>query len=219
MTGRLFITSPTQVFRGQFDIDIPFDQDANFNISPNEEIGVIRLSEDVKVFDRMTWNLTPYWAKKTSVYTNINAHVDDLTTKGLWQAAFQQARCLVPVDGYFEWMGEEGDKQPFKITRSDGKPMALAGIWSINEKLGTKSCAIVVTQPNEFLSDVRNQMPVILDIEGMDHWLCEPSVELLKPYDGNLRIWPVDKYVNNPANKGPTCIEELVLETGRIQIG
>ena len=52
-------------------------------------------------------------------------------------------------------------------------------------------------------------MPVVLDGEEIDRWLAEPDLELLKPFGGELRLFPVSKAVGNVRNDGPELIEPI----------
>ena len=46
-------------------------------------------------------------------------------------------RCIVPVDGFFEWQANKGGKQPYAIAMKDGSPLGLAGLWENWRDLGT----------------------------------------------------------------------------------
>src|SRR5207247_4770608 len=54
--------------------------------------------------------------------------VRDLPT---FRDAYRKRRCIVPVDGFFEWKAIKGQKskQPFAIAMKDGSPFGIAGIW------------------------------------------------------------------------------------------
>jgi putative SOS response-associated peptidase YedK len=86
-----------------------------------------------------------------------------------------------------------------------------------------KSCAMIITEPNEFVSEVHDRMPVILAEVDWPKWLGEePATEqellaLLKPCpDEALKIWPVDNKVGNIRNTGPQLIEPLMPEPERL---
>jgi putative SOS response-associated peptidase YedK len=50
-------------------------------------------------------------------------------TKPFFRDVFKRSRCLIPASGYYEWKNEAGDEQPYYFTRTDGEPMAFAGLW------------------------------------------------------------------------------------------
>ena len=48
-----------------------------------------------------------------------------------FREAYRKRRCIVPVDGFFEWKAIKGQKakQPYAIAMKDGAPFGIAGIW------------------------------------------------------------------------------------------
>jgi putative SOS response-associated peptidase YedK len=101
-------------------------------------------------------------------------------------------RCLIPADGFYEWMRTGKAKQPYCFEVGEGELFAFAGIWDRwKDPSGqwVKSCSILTTTPNAVTSAVHDRMPVILDPDSYDVWL-DPGMqnvaaasELLKPYD------------------------------------
>jgi len=57
-------------------------------------------------------------------------------------------RCIVPVDGFFEWKAIRGQKakQPYAIAMKDGAPFGIAGIWE-NWKVPASRDSITSSQP------------------------------------------------------------------------
>jgi putative SOS response-associated peptidase YedK len=146
-----------------------------------------------------------------------NARAETVAEKPMFRSAFNRTRCLMPVSGYYEWQDTCEGKQPYYFTRRDGQPITIAGLWdewhdkSTGENL--KSCAMVITEPNKFIADVHNRMPVILeakDFEQWEHGDTKDAAELMKPADENtLQRWPVSKRVNSSRalDDDPTLIE------------
>jgi putative SOS response-associated peptidase YedK len=78
----------------------------------------------------MRWGLVPFWAKDIKVgFAYINAKAEGIENKPASREAFQQRRCLVPVDNFYEWKKIDGGKQPYAIGLKGGGLMALAGLW------------------------------------------------------------------------------------------
>jgi len=134
-------------------------------------------------------------------------------------------RCLVPADGFYEWLGKGSTKQPFCFEVSDGELFAFAGLWDRwKDPSGQwiRSCSILTTTPNAVTAAVHDRMPVILDHDSYDLWL-DPGMtdvaavsELLKPYDAQLmRSYPVSARVNSVANDDAEC--SAVAELPEIQ--
>jgi putative SOS response-associated peptidase YedK len=58
----------------------------------------------------------------------INARVETLDTAPSYRQAFKKRRCLIPVDGFYEWKGP-GGKIPYSISMKDDSPFVFAGLW------------------------------------------------------------------------------------------
>lgn len=82
--------------------------------------------------------------------------------------AYRKRRCIVPVDGFFEWKAIKGQraKQPYGIAMKDGAPFGLAGIWANWKEPASgewlRTFAIITTDANELVTDIHDRMPVIL---------------------------------------------------------
>jgi len=126
-----------------------------------------------------------------------------------------------PGVGLLEWHDTAGGKQPYYCTRRDGEPVTIAGLWDRwRDKAGggetITSCTMVITEPNDFVRELHDRMPVILEPDQFEPWLTgEAGVEALKPAANDvLRRWPVSKRVNSskaPADD-PTLMEEVELQ-------
>jgi putative SOS response-associated peptidase YedK len=122
----------------------------------------------------------------------------------------------MPVSGYYEWQDTPTGKQPYYFTAGDGSPvLTIAGVWDTwrnrESRETLRSCAMIITDPNDFIGEVRDRMPVLLQPSDFDAWLSgSAGLELLKPADNNLlQRWPVSRRVNSsqaPADD-PTLIE------------
>ena len=136
----------------------------------------------------------------------------------MFRNAFKRKRCLIPVSGYYEWQDTPGGKQPWYFTARDGSPaLTIAGLWdewTDKETLKRlKSCAMIITEPNKFVAEVHDRMPVLLTEKQFDPWLSgEAGVELLKSAPNDfLQKWPVSKRVNSSRadDNDPTLIERV----------
>ena len=153
----------------------------------------------------------------------INCRDDSLIeNKGMWNTMKQRKRCIVIAQGFYEWLkkGPGGkDKVPHFVKRKDGQLMCFAGLWDCvkyedsQEKLYTYT--VITTDSNKQLSFLHDRMPVILDAgsEAMKTWLdpernkwSKELQSLLKPYDGELECYPVNKEVGKVGNNSPDFI-------------
>jgi len=162
------------------------------------------------------WGLIPHWAKEPKIgYSTINARAETIAEKPTFRDAFRFRRCLIAVDGYYEWRKREGTKQPYFISVKHGEPFAFAGVWEhwAREGQSIDSCAIIVTEANELTKPIHDRMPVILAPEAYDLWMdpdltdAERFKAFLKPYPSERMLaYRVSTAVNNPKNDQPDLI-------------
>src|SRR5215470_12085381 len=109
--------------------------------------------------------------------------------------------------------------RPSYFTRADGQPLTFAAIhdtWTnreTNEKL--RSVSMVITEPNKFVADVHDRMPVILEAKDFEQWErgdVNDAAALMKPAGEEvLQKWPVSKRVNSSKapDDDPTLIDPV----------
>jgi putative SOS response-associated peptidase YedK len=225
MCGRYVRKSDKQRLREAFHLRTVPDSVAlapNYNVAPTTFQPVIRADKETgeRELVTMRWGMVPYFAKSLADFngfSTINAKAETLTTKPMWRGPFQQRRCLVPADAFYEWATLDAKtKQPYAFTMRSGEPFAFAGLWDAwKEPDGglLQSFAIITTDPNELAATVHNRMPVILKPSDYDRWLMpddpeRPPVDLLRPYNaGEMRAYPVDPRVGNVRNNEPSLCD------------
>lgn len=190
-----------------------------YNIAPGQAIPVVTREERRQV-EPMRWGLIPVWADDPKRIKNtINARDDKLTSSGLWKRPLQRSRCLIPADGYYEWMGPKGARRPMYVRMKTGEVFAFAGLYDVWKGPGghiRRTCAIITTEPNATVAPIHSRMPAILDRSAEGAWI-DPKVTdpgelfpLLKPYPADaLEAVPVSPAVNSPAVDSPECIQPL----------
>ena len=219
MCGRYRLSRRKQLVEEYFD-SVSDEQDWNprYNIAPTQPIPVIRQhrKEPVRELSLMRWGLIPSWAKDASGAARmINARSETANTKPAFRDAMKSRRCLIPADGFYEWMRMEKTKQPYCFEVNEGELFAFAGLWDRwKDPNGqwVKSCSILTTTPNAVTSVVHDRMPVILSSDDYDLWL-DPGMtnvaaasELLKPFDvRQMRCFPVSGRINHVANDDEEC--------------
>jgi putative SOS response-associated peptidase YedK len=148
----------------------------------------------------------------------INARSETVADKPTFRHALRKRRCLIPADGFFEWLARDGRKQPYCFRPWDERPWAFAGLWERWEGEGgpVESCAILTTAANELVRPVHDRMPVILPERHWAAWLnagLQDAGELvpLRPFPSDaMRAYPVGPLVNNPKNDCPECLTAAV---------
>ncbi len=222
MCGRFVGFRSLDELKGFFPIDkAACEAIANYNVTPSQEILAIAKYEGENWLVKFHWGLVPFWAKDISIGNKmINARSESIAEKPSFRSAFKKRRCLILADGFYEWKGEKGRKQPMFITLPDQKPFAFAGLWETWNKDDQdsiyKSCTIITTQASESIRDIHHRMPVILKPPAYESWLDPGNqnvVELGKILKNDiiteLVSYPVSKHVNSTRNNDPSCIEPI----------
>jgi len=154
----------------------------------------------------------------------INAMAETVATKPAFRDAFARGqRCIVPIDGFYEWKKTAGGKQPYAIVSNDGLPLAMAGLWERWKDRASggvvQTFTIITTAPNELCGDIHDRMPAILPREKWAAWLGEREIDtdeqrwmVLRPYPASLmRAFPVDVRVGSVRNKDERLLIEINL--------
>ena len=193
-----------------------------YNICPTTEIDTIVPALDKRGVVPMRWGLVPsWWSKplKEMRMATFNARAETVAEKPMFCDAFKKRRCLIPASGYYEWQDTSSGKQPYYFTRRDGQAMTIAGLWSNWKDKATgedlKSCTMVITEPNKFVADVHDRMPVILEARDFEQWERgdgKDASALMRPAgEDMLQQWPVSKRVNSSraSDEDATLIEKI----------
>jgi len=172
------------------------------NAATHPECPVITNEEPAKI-QMFEWGLIPFWAKDREKADQvrkgtINARNDSLFEKASFKHAIMKRRCLVLVDGFYEWRREGKRKIPYHIRLRSGEGFAIAGIWDVwtkGERPGErgdgprkrgegprkrgegpkKTFSVITTEANpllEHIHNVKKRMPAILRKEHEKRWLA-----------------------------------------------
>jgi putative SOS response-associated peptidase YedK len=223
MCGRFFRDTSWATLREWYSLfaDGAPNLEARYNIAPTQDILIIGKARvkggGVRREARWAhWGLVPSWAKDAKLAGNmINARAETVSEKPAYRAAFKRRRCLVPADGFYEWVHAENGKQPHNIHYADHHPMTFAGLWEENEELGIRSVTIITTAANDFMKPLHDRMPALLQPEQYDLWLDHSAPyadvkDLIKPHKGNdLDAYPVSRAMNSPTWDDPENIEPI----------
>ena len=119
------------------------------------------------------------WAERKGQRPLINARVETLATQSAFAESFRDRRCLIPADGFYEWLTDDRGKRPLWFSRPDAELFAFAGVWAELRRRGSDdvlhSCAIVTCPPNELMRPIHDRMPVVLDPDAEGAWLDPDS--------------------------------------------
>jgi putative SOS response-associated peptidase YedK len=200
---------------------------ARYNVAPTDDAYVVVQREERRALTAYRWGLVPHWADDLKAGSRMfNARAETLTASPAFRDAFRRRRCIVPVDSFYEWKREGTIRQPYNIRREDDRPLALAGLWAgwrdpasdPEAPLIRRTFTIVTSSPNEAIASLHDRMPVVLDQDAWDRWLAPTTdpgelLALLEPNeDVALRIYPVERLVNDVRRDGPELVEPLSAE-------
>ena len=187
---------------------VPSNVQPSFNVCPTDTVDVVVRGGDKRILLPMRWGLIPGWWKKSLKEMRVatfNARSDTIAEKPMFRDSFERRRCLMPASGYYEWMtAPDKSKHPFYFTRADGEPMTIAAIqdgWVNPEGELIRSCAMVIGEPNKFVSEVHDRMPVILEPKDFEQWergdVKDAEALMKSAAEDVLQKWPVSQRVNS----------------------
>lgn len=209
---------------------------ANYNVAPTATIATVVSrhrepdDEPTRRVRLMRWGLIPPWVKAgpgggpdTKGPLLINARADKVATSPAFRNSAQRKRCLVPMDGWYEWpanadsaVGKKTPKIPVFLHRADGATLFMAGLWSVWKPASSAapllSCTIITTDAVGELAEIHDRMPLILAEDDWDAWLnpdapLDPKLVARSPDPYGIDVRPVSTLVNSVRNNGPELLE------------
>ena len=232
MCGRVIQASPPDLLGLKIvaaldgrDNRIPTDRFGNmparYNGAPSQELWVIRRRPDTgeRSLDLLRWGLIPIWCKEKPKPPPINAKGETAAKLPMFREAFARRRCILPIDGFYEWRAIKGAKvkQPYAIAMKDRSPFGLAGLWENWKEPATgewiRTFCVITVPANEMVSTIHDRMPAILKPGDYDAWLAGDGnpTEMLRPFPSEpMTMWPISTRVNSPKNDDAALLEVVV---------
>ena len=171
MCGRTVLAASPENLREVFGLDHVPELKPHYNIPPSQPLAVVRVLRGsptpARTMDLLRWGLVPAWADDLKMGNRLAlARVETVATTPAFRDAFRSRRCLVVVDGFYEWKRDgKSASHPYVFRRPDQAPFALAGLWDRwTSKDGevVESCAILTQPALPPVSEVHGRMPVML---------------------------------------------------------
>jgi putative SOS response-associated peptidase YedK len=206
----------------------------SFNVAPTSRVlGIVNSGGGPSV-GAFSWGLIPRWAPDTSRAASlINARIETVGEKPSFRDLVAQHRCVLPMDGYFEWNEQlrhdemKPIKQPYFFSAntqsrfSHNGVLAVAGLWTAwkdpkqpNSQV-MHTVVALTTDANDMVSRVHHRMPVLLDPSGVANWLEEknnkPLAQIQIVDNDALVVCAVSTKVNNSRNNGSELIDPIDL--------
>ncbi|MAI59353.1 MAG: DUF159 family protein [Rhodobacteraceae bacterium] len=190
MCGRFALTLPqdaiAKTFKAISSNDLP--SLPNYNVCPTTTVHAVTFQNNFRRLKPMRWGFLPKWYKSINGGPLlINARSETIAKKSTFKDACRYRRCLIPSNGFYEWHRVEGQRPiPYRVTRSDGELLVMAGVWQDWELNGEiiSSCAIVTTDANSKMAKIHHRLPVILNNDDWSLWLGElgkGAARLMRP--------------------------------------
>ncbi len=182
--------------------------------------------EDNAVLRPLRWGLIPRWVKdgekaRDIRFKTLNARAESLPEKPSFSSSFRDRRCIIPVDGFFEWREVGSRKYPYHIRMKDREAFAIAGIWDRwgDPSVGMDTFSLITTSANPLLAMIHNtklRMPAILLREDERRWLdpgtaADELIKMLEPVDdAGMEAYTVSSLVSSREND--TDVPEVLKE-------
>jgi len=193
------------------------DYRPRYNIAPLQKHFVVTLEREDRKSIPARWGLVNSWAKDASRASHcINAKAETVEKLPSFRVAFKKRRCVVPADGFFEWRGPKGKREPLWIHPREGGLILFAGLyedWYPEKDKPETTFTIITTTPNKLIEPIHNRMPVILCDHDADDWMNPneadpPSLKrlLVAPSDDLLEVTPASPLVNSVKHEGPDLL-------------
>ncbi|MGX1858917.1 SOS response-associated peptidase [Dietzia sp. NPDC055340] len=194
-----------------------------------------------RVMRAMRWGLVPSWARDSQKLPNLfNARVETAFEKPAFRAAVRRRHCVIPMDGWYEWVpggsatpgGKAGPKQPFHMSMPGDRGLLMAGLWETrrdpdDESVTQLSCTILTTEAVGPLRQVHERMPLVVSPDILADWL-DPGVigdprALVDGAGYDLAQWadaveinPVSRAVSGVRNDGPELVRRVDPDEGML---
>ena len=220
MCGRFQLSVKGKEISERFNVEVFNEKySPNYNCTPSQFLPVIT-NNNPEVLSFYQWGIVPPWSNKSTRVINIRSE----TIQQKFKKAFEQQRCLIPANGFYEW--RKSDKVPFRIFLKNETLFSMAGIWASWKGTNNKiihTFSIITTHANHKMSKIHHRMPVILSKETEKAWLTGKNtqllIKLLKPLcDNKTELYPISKKINSPQNNSSELIKKQVNENEQMKL-
>ena len=224
MCGRISLFAELSDLASQFGFALNPAVDGyqpSWNVAPTSQILTVTADTGERAAGLMRWGFTYGGQARGGASSRplFNARAETVAERPAFRAAYAQRRCLIPVNGFYEWQSGGGGKTPIWIHRTDERPFALAGIYDAGPN---RAASVITSAPNSLMAPIHHRMPVLLDADNYGAWLDSDADAatlhgLLQP-----REWPgmtmrqVSNGVNRAGSDGPQLIAPATVATPRL---
>lgn len=188
----------------------------SWNIAPTHwvpvvtENGIERRSTAPRHMRMMRWGLRPNWSKPSTHEPN-NARAETVDKKPMFKQAWADRRCIIPADGWFEWMTTVQGKVPWYHHRINGGTCWLGGIWeswSSTDGDHVESFALLTVESNDDVREVHHRMPLVLQEDQISDFLSGKDIRS-QPQNAMFDRHVVSREVNASSSEGRHLIDPV----------
>lgn len=202
MCGRFVNFTTFAELQKQFALTNNINFSASYNIAPSQDVPII-IGHEAKL---AKWGYIPEWAKGKEIKPQINARSETAHEKPFFRSGFKSRRCLVPINGFFEWEQTAQGKQPWYFS-VPGELLAIAGLY--NE--GT--FCLLTKDADGVVSCIHDRMPVLIPKDSYEQWFTsekEDALSLIRQSSGEALVGhKVSMKINSPVNNQEALLEAI----------
>lgn len=190
----------------------------NFNVAPTQLHPVIT-QQQPDIIHLFRWGLIPFWAKDIRIGAKmINARIEGIADKPAFRQAYEKRRCIVPFDGYYEWMKTPEGKIPYRIKTTNTEIFTIAGlyeVWKNTDGTVIRSFTLITKEADPKIAHLHDRMPMLLLPEDEKLWLdhAVPTKDVMNnitPFPGEFITWyRVSDRVNKVTENDPGLIQAV----------
>ncbi|KAG8461051.1 hypothetical protein KFE25_003620 [Diacronema lutheri] len=154
----------------------------------------------------MAFGLVPSYTDKAArpdFFRMANARSETVSAQPAFRRLLAHRRCVVPIDGFYEWLPEPQRKQPFYISSAAcagdraGEPQllwiaALWDVWHAQDGTELPTYALLTRDVSPELAWLHDRMPVVLDAKSARAWLDVGGTDPLDALRTCLRASPIE---------------------------
>lgn len=223
MCGRFVSVSSTELLAARFHVDdVAAERPPSHNVAPSQDVRAIVEHEGRRRLGLLRWGYVPSWSKDpTRGIRPINARAEGALTSAMFRSAIGRRRCVVPMDGWYEWQQREGagPKRAFHHALSRPGPFAVAALRSVwradPDAEPLHSVALITTAAVGAAATVHDRMPLVVPDDRLDDWL-DPGIEdpaavlaAILSAPPEVVVHEVSTRVNRVGNDGPELVTPL----------
>jgi putative SOS response-associated peptidase YedK len=173
------------------------DSAVDVGASPGRPGQVIRLHPRTRErhMDWLTWGLLPHDTRHPgSSPRPIHARAETVAELPIFADAFRRRRALVPATEYYQRRTIGEPLQRYVITRGDGQPMGIAGLWESYvwpDKRIERTYCIITVEATGAVAEINDRMPLVLEQADWPLWLGEMAGDptpLLRPRSDDMLV-------------------------------